>query len=395
MSLINVDKFEQHLQDSLKNNTFVKVTLSNKRNKQNDLKSINGKLVELKKGVHLSCLYRYPTNDITKNYPVEEVVTKISKYLEDEFYNADLYTLEADYHLLISPKQSAKLRVKPASTKDKPKLSHDKQKNRLIDTKDKVYLQELGVTTKEFKVKNNMQDKYRQLNKYVEIIDGILKNVKFDGSYNVVDMGAGKGYLTFGLYDYLKNVAQQDPHVIGVEMREELVKKCNDIAERSQFNNLEFVEGTIKEAELPHIDLLIALHACDTATDDAIFRGIKSQSKVIVCAPCCHKQIRKQLSPDDALEKITQFGILKERQAELLTDGIRALIMEAFGYKTKVFEFITTEHTPKNVLVVGVQDEIRDTPKQEVVDQINEIKKIHGIKTHHLEHLLEMNAINS
>ncbi|NLR89883.1 class I SAM-dependent methyltransferase [Flammeovirga agarivorans] len=391
MSLINVDKFEQHLKDSLKNNTFVKITLSNKRVKENDLKSINGKLVELKKGLHLSCLYRYPTKDITKNYPVEEVVEKVMKYLEENFYNADLYTVEADYHLLISPKNSAKLRVKAASTKEKPKLQHDKQKNRLIGTKDNVYLQELGVTTKEFKVKNSMQDKYRQLNKYVEIIDGILKNVKFDASYNVVDMGAGKGYLTFGLYDYLTNVIKQKPHVIGVEMRKELVEKCNGIAERSKFDDLEFVEGTIKEAELPGIDLLIALHACDTATDDAIYRGIQAQSKVIVCAPCCHKQIRKQINPEDSLSKITQFGILKERQAELLTDGIRALIMEAYGYKTKVFEFITTEHTPKNVLVVGVQEEKRTTPKPEVVEQINEIKRIHGITSHHLEELLEMN----
>ncbi|NME69899.1 class I SAM-dependent methyltransferase [Flammeovirga aprica] len=390
MSLINVDKFEQHLRDSLKNDTLVKITLSNKRNKEAGLKSINGKLAQLKKGLHLSCIYRYPTNDITKNISFEEIVETVMKYLEEDFFNADLYTTENDFHLLISPKQSAKLRVKAASMKSKPKLQHDKQKRRLIDAKDNVYLQELGVTTKEFKVKNSMQDKYRQLNKYVEIIEGILKNVDLSSNYNVVDMGAGKGYLTFALYDYLKNVVKQSPEVIGVEMRPELVKKCNGIAEKSNFEHLTFKEGTIKEVDLPSIDLLIALHACDTATDDAIYRGIKAQSKVIVCAPCCHKQVRKQLEPQDSLGKITQFGILKERQAELLTDGIRALIMEAFGYKTKVFEFIATEHTAKNVLVVGVQDEIRDTPNPEVIEQINEIKKIHGITTHHLETLLGM-----
>ncbi|AZQ60926.1 SAM-dependent methyltransferase [Flammeovirga pectinis] len=391
MSLINVDKFEQHLKDSLANNSFVRITLSNKRVKENELRSINGKLVELKKGLHLSCLYRYPTKDITKNYPIEEVVEKMMKYLEDDFYNAELYTLEADYLLLITSATTAKLRVKKASSKEQPKLQHDKQKNRIIDPKDNVYLQELGVTTKEFKVKNSMQDKYRQLNKYVEIIDGILKNVDFSENYNVVDMGAGKGYLTFALYDYLTNVVKQKPHVIGVEMRKELVEKCNGIADKSDFKDLDFKEGTIKEVDLPNIDLLIALHACDTATDDAIYRGIKAQSKVIVCAPCCHKQIRKQINPEDSLSKITQFGILKERQSELLTDGIRALIMEAYGYKTKVFEFITTEHTPKNVLVVGVQDEVRDTPKEDIVAQINEIKKVHGIRQHHLESLLEMN----
>ena len=233
-----------------------------------------------------------------------------------------------------------------------------------------------------------MQDKYKQINKYIEIIDGIVKSVKFDSSFTVVDMGAGKGYLTFALYDYLYNTLKLSPNVIGVELRKQLVDDCNQVAGKSSFANLKFIEGTIENSELPSIDMLIALHACDTATDDAICRGIKSNSKVIICAPCCHKQIRGQINPDNVMKSITQFGILKERQSEIVTDTIRALILEAYGYKTKVFEFIATEHTPKNVLIVGVKAGKIEVPKKEILDQIQNIKKIFGIEYHFLEKLM-------
>jgi hypothetical protein len=134
--------------------------------------------------------------------------------------------------------------------------------------------------------------------------------------------------------------------------------------------------------------MLIALHACDTATDDAILKGINANSKIIICAPCCHKQIRKRLNPLNILEKITSHGILKERQAEILTDTIRAMILEAYGYKTRVFEFISTSHTPKNVLIVGIQDEIRTSPDQEIMKEIVKLREMWGISFHYLERLV-------
>ena len=136
------------------------------------------------------------------------------------------------------------------------------------------------------------------------------------------------------------------------------------------------------------IHMVISLHACDTATDDAIFRGIKLNAKIIICAPCCHKQVRKQMNPTDDLKLISQYGILKERQAEILTAAIRALILEDYGYKTKVFEFISTEHTPKNVLIVGTKHTTKDTPDKEILTQIENIKKIHGVEFHYLENLM-------
>ncbi|NVN94474.1 MAG: SAM-dependent methyltransferase [Bacteroidetes bacterium] len=388
MSIENSKKFIDLLNESLKVNTFVRLAMMNKRNKTSELNTITAKLIQIKDGVKLSVVYRYPTKDITKNYSIDDSLTIVEQLLNTDFLQADLFTLQADYFLAINKKNIVSIREKASSISNPPELAHDKEKNRMIPLVNNIYLRELGITTADWQIRHNMQDKYRQINKYIEIIDGILKSSKLENSFNVVDMGAGKGYLTFALYDYLYNVLHKTPNIIGVELRQELVVYCNQIAQLSSFTNLCFKTGTIKDVELPKTDMLIALHACDTATDDAVFRGIASDAKIIICAPCCHKQLRKQMNPTDDLSLISQFGILKERQAELLTDGIRALLLEAYGYKTKVFEFIATEHTPKNVLIVGLKQKQIKIPCANILQKIENIKRIHGIEYHYLETLL-------
>ena len=170
---------------------------------------------------------------------------------------------------------------------------------------------------------------------------------------HIVDMGSGKGYLTFALYDYLKNSLKLNIKMIGVELRPELVNLCTEIRESCGFNGLEFVSKNINNFKSDEVDILIALHACDTATDSAIFKGIKSNANLIVCAPCCHKQVRRDMKSRSKFNLITKHGIFKERLAEMLTDTLRTLIMEKEGYKTKAFEFISNEHTRKNIMLVG------------------------------------------
>ncbi|MFZ4399466.1 MAG: class I SAM-dependent methyltransferase [Bacteroidales bacterium] len=389
MSVANISQFVELFSKSLSDHSFVRLAFKNKRNKTLDLNTVTVKIIEVKDGIKLSFVYRYPTKDITKNYSFDESTAIIDGFLKNDFLQADLFTLTADYYLTIHKNNIASIRQKTSSISEIPQPTHDKEKNRMITTKNNIYLKELGITGNDGEVKKNMQDKYRQINKYIEIIDGILRNTQTASTFNIVDMGAGKGYLTFALYDYLYNVLHKTPNVIGVELRKELVENCNLISQHADFPNLSFKTGTIKDVEIPATDMLIALHACDTATDDAIFRGIQSDAKVIVCAPCCHKQLRKQMHPTDDLSLISQFGILKERQAELLTDAIRALLMEAYGYKTNVFEFIATEHTPKNVLIVGVKQKKSETPNEEILHKIQNIKNIHGIEYHYLENLLK------
>lgn len=225
-------------------------------------------------------------------------------------------------------------------------------------------------------------------NKYLEIIEGLIESVTLPEEIHIVDMGSGKGYLTFALYDYLANEKGLNVQVTGIELREELVAYCNDIAKKCGFDKLKFVCKPIQEYTEKRIDILIALHACDTATDDAIYKGIVSNAQLIVCAPCCHKQIRQQVKGIEQESPILKYGIFKERQFEMVTDTIRALILEQHNYHTKVFEFISNEHTRKNVMLVGAKDSsgIED---QTLQSKINDIKKEFHIDFHYLEKLVK------
>ena len=382
-----LQQFVQLLSENIKSNTFLKLVISNKRNKTSDLKTVTVKYVTINAGERLSFVYRYPTKDVTKNYELAEGLDLISKFLIETFFQADLFTSTDVCHLLINKKNVANLKVKKSVSKAEAPTSHDKQKNRIISAENNIYLRELGVLNGDFAVRPSMNDKFRQINKYVEIIDGVVKSVDFGNSLNIVDMGSGKGYLTFALYDYFVNKLGLNPKIIGIELRKQLVDTCNSIAKKSLFNGLSFIAQRIEDADITNTDMLIALHACDTATDDAIYNGIKCGAKVIICAPCCHKQIRKQMAPNNILNQITKHGILLERQAEMVTDAIRARILEAYGYKTKVFQFIETEHTPKNVLIVAVKAKYMDAPDEEILKSIQELKSIFGIEYHYLEKL--------
>ena len=385
----NLQLFLQNISASFAGQQLIKITLGNKRKKSAELKNIFIKPVTIKNTAKLSFTYRNNTNDTFKNYDIKESLILIEKMLQTDFYNADIFTATNDFHLSADKSGTVKIITRPASLVIKEDAQqHDKQKNRVINSATALYLHELGITTAEGMVKKDMQDKFKQINRYVEIIEGIIKDIDFEKNITVADMGSGKGYLTFALYDYLTANLKLSATVTGIEMRDDLVNKCNTIAAAVNYKNLIFKKGTIQDAELKSIDMLIALHACDTATDDAIYKGIQANAKVIICAPCCHKQIRKQMAPDNELKNITKHGILLERQAEIVTDTIRSLILEAHGYKTKVFEFIATEHTPKNVLIVGTKSEKTEAAKKESLDKVTGLKNLFNIKTHYLETLL-------
>ena len=384
-----ISSFAEKINAALEKEDLIKITLGNKRDKSAELKNIFIKPVLIKNSRTLSFVYRYPTKDITKNFDNKEAIILIGQMLQQEFYNADLFTSSNDFYFSINKNDTIKIVTKPASLSAAANtLQHDKQKARMIQSEGNTYLHQLGITTAEGAVKKEMQDKYKQINRYVEIIDGIIKDLQFENTVNVTDMGSGKGYLTFALYDYLQNVLKLSPHIEGIELRHDLVNTCNQIAAKSNFGNLVFKTGTIQDTPLQNVDILIALHACDTATDDAIYKGIQADAKVIICVPCCHKQIRKQMRPDNALQSITKHGILLERQAEMVTDSIRALLLEASGYKTKVFEFIATEHTPKNILIVGVKAAKENNSKEENLEKVKALKQLFNIQQHYLEKLL-------
>ena len=404
-----MQKFIDKLQSSLYDGSFVKLTLSKPRaNSQQptaDLRNVYVKPIILKNEKMFSFTYRYERRDETKNYDTEQTLEIINQLVSNVFLNASLFTLTEDITLLISKKGKATVMTKAVKEQREQNVQHDKVKNRLINT-DNPWWFKLGLTTREGKVTADMQHKFKQICKYVEIVDGVMKNVKFDGKIRIADMGAGKGYLTFALYEYLTQRCKYDIEMEGVEIRPDLVVKINEIIKESNLKDFRFVESSIEDyktqslrdpktqsmsdsatlrlCDSTTLDVLIALHACNTATDDAIIKGIESGAKLIICAPCCHKQIRQEMEKSKVVDPITRYGIFLERQAVMITDAIRALIMEYYGYKTQVMEFIEMEHTPKNILLVGRKSDV-PVDKEAILKQIEDLKKQYGIEKHYLE----------
>jgi SAM-dependent methyltransferase len=381
-------EFTSALAESIENNTFVSLSLGNYKGSEEQLKNIYIKKILVKKQEKLSFTYRYKTRDIVKNYPPGEALALVGNYLKTGFRHSTLLTTGSDFLFEILNNGKIQLKKKPASSKEVPPTGHDHSKNRIISAVNKPYLTELKITDQDGNVFKNAQDKYRQINHYIEILSSLIKDIPAVDTLKVVDMGSGKGYLTFALYDYIQNVLNRETEVTGVEFREDMVNLCNQIAGKSGFKNLGFREGTIEQYDSGDINILIALHACDTATDDAILKGITGNADLIVVAPCCHKQIRREMEKHKTANDMAfllKYGIFLERQAEMVTDGIRALIMEYFGYKTKVFEFISDVHTPKNVMIVGEKIKKGKTDQENILGKIKEAKSYFGIDYHHLE----------
>lgn len=381
------EKFFNDLRSSLEDSSFRKLIVSNRKNKGAVIEKVTARVVSLNQGERLSFTYRHKTKDVEKNFSFEEGLAEVKNLLDELFYDATLFTAEADIYLT-SNKNRAKLTAAEPSIKEGVSKDHNRKKNRLVHTEGNIYLKELGILDDKFTVKKNMQDKYRQIEKFIEIADSLVKEGGLTSPLKAADMGCGKGYLSFALYDHIKNRLGINVEMEGVELRKDLVDNCNEIARKAGFDKLVFKQGSIDTAEMESVDMLIALHACDTATDDAIFKGIRSNAKIIICAPCCHKQIRKEMNVSKELYPLLKHGILAQRQAEIITDGIRALILELHGYKTKVFEFISSHHTAKNIMITAVKSS-KVPDRDKIMEELSRIKEFYGIKTHRLEYLLK------
>jgi len=386
-----IEQFKNLVTASVTNGTFIKVTLGNYHGEVPELKNIYVRKVLIKREAMLAFTYRYKTKDIVKNYHDGEGLQLIFSFLETGFQNCTCFTADSDLVLLFHKVKGYSFQINKPSMEGPLPVSHDKEKARLIPAVEKAYLTALRITDKNGVVFKSAQDKYKQINQYVALLDPLIRDLPKGKLKKVVDMGSGKGYLTFALYDYLINVLKLEVLVTGVEYRQDMVDLCNRISADAGFTGLKFVQGTIEDYDAEGTDLLIALHACDTATDDAIAKGINAGAELIVVAPCCHKQIRREMEKGKAgneLGFITRYGIFLERQAVMVTDGIRALILEYFGYKTKVFEFISEANTPKNVLITGSKTKSMAVERPAIAEKISTTKSYFGIGYHHLERLL-------
>ena len=362
------DRFLDLLRTAVRAGTLVKLTLGKYRGADASLKNLFVRPVALKSGPHLAFLWRHATRDITKNHAPEAALRELEPLLGADFLDAHLFTAEQHAQFESQPDGRATLKLTKTTTPvglevtsaadaaTTPAIapgSHDRAKTHLIPA-DAPWLRALGVINDRGQPREGMADKFRQIQKFAELIAHLTTEAGFgtDQPLSVADMGAGKGYLTFAVATLLGPRAQ----VLGIESRPDLVALCNrTAAAHGLAPALSFTAGTIADTPLAALDVLIALHACDTATDDALARGLAAGARLLIVAPCCQKELRRQLTAPPVLGEALRHGIFQERQAEFVTDALRAQLLEWAGYRTKVFEFISTEHTAKNLMITATR----------------------------------------
>lgn len=381
---------------ALTDGTFIRLVLSRPISKELPQK-IMARLIRLRGTPQLSLTLRNSTQDMAKNLTMPEISGWLKKQLGVAFRSALLCTTTRDWQFISNDAGVARLVDHKPSETQLLSQDHDKKSTGILDSSAADWLHGLEILDRDGRVRASMADKHRQINHYLEILSHLAKDCgwadtsKDAAPLHFADMGCGKGYLTFGLWHLFARLQKQPVRVTGVESRPDLVNITNKLAKQIGANGLEFIQGEIASVKLPPLDALIALHACNTATDDAIKRGIESGAKLIVVAPCCHKELRQQLGKPEPLAAVLRHGLMEERMAEWATDGLRALFLEWAGYRTKIMEFVGGEHTPKNLMIAAVQE------REAFVDmaarkRIEELKTFLGVERHALDALLTVSA---
>jgi Methyltransferase domain len=334
-----------------------------------------------------------PTRDLTHNLPPDEALAQVAGWLGTRYRNAHLQAGSEELQLVIGKRGTGHLtrHATAAPAREAAPTPHDRAKQRWV-AQDRPWLTALGVTTAEHAVVPAMARKWKQINRFVEIVAGAVQRSKLAGAQRlrVVDFGAGKAYLTFAVHDWLTHTRHLTAEVTGVELRADLVEHGNRIVQALGLQGLRLAQGDVQQWPAAEMDVMIALHACDTATDHAIHLGLQAGAEVIVCSPCCHKQLRPQLLSPGPLRSVFQHGIHAEQQAEMLTDSLRALLLQAAGYDTQVFEFVSLEHTAKNKMILAVKREqpLTDAARAELLREVAELKRYFGVREQRLESLL-------
>lgn len=389
-ALNSFDDFYQLLADSLAKNSLIKLLLSKYRGADKSLQRITIRPISLQNEPMLSFVYQHQTNHITKNLSYDEGLASIKLLLGSDFKSAHLATALAEVQLEISKKGKVQISTHNVKQTVAAPLEHDREKKRFVDI-ERPFLTKLGVTDSQHNLIPAMSRKWKQINKFIEVFSQALEASPHKNAQpiNVVDFGSGKGYLTFAIHDYLRHSLHNDAQVTGVELRQALADLCNETAATLDHQGLSFVCGDVRTHAPKQTDVMIALHACDIATDYAIHYGIRANADIIMCSPCCHKQIRPQMHSPELFKPMLQYGVHMGQQAEMVTDSLRALFLEANGYATKVFEFISLEHTNKNKMILAVKKpQHNQKDSAAILAQIADIKAYYGIKEHCLETLL-------
>ena len=408
--------------------SFESLVLSKPRGGEDDAKSVRMRRIGLRGEPALSFVVSHATRDLTLNRGIDDGLAALSTWLDANaasgFAHATLHAEDGDVQLRISRKGQHTVRrlargpvavederdgngddigddgVDDAASSMPPLAAHDRVRERRLPL-ELPFLVELGITDASHRLVPSMARKWRQIDKFLEVLDGALDALPVVANVagtvarpplRVVDFGAGKGYLTFAVHEHLRRRFGVAPDVTGVELRPELVDFCNAVAKRCGATGLRFVEGDLRSFVPERVDVMIALHACDTATDHAIDLGLAAGAGVLVCSPCCHKELRPQMTRPLALAGVLRHGVHLGQEAEMVTDSLRALLLEASGYDARVFEFVTLEHTRKNKMILATRRDGRSGEPERALAQVKDVKDFYGIREQCLERLLQKRA---
>lgn len=359
--------------DKIVEGQVFKIVISNKKDKENKYNKININFKESKNKKYYQ-VEKYTDKQVFhENIEIEDLRDHLLDYMENSYKQLAAWSENNTFDLKISKKGKVFLGKKNANNSNLINKDHNKKKNYILEEGMIIEpLIDLGVFTKEGKVVKSKYDKYKQINRFVEIIDDEIKKNDYK-ELTILDFGCGKSYLTFILYYYFVEIKKINVKMIGLDLKEDVIKKCNEVAKRYKYDNLHFELGDINGYKYNNkVDMVITLHACDTATDYALYNAVKWNAKMIFSVPCCQHELNHQMKPEN-LNILTRYGIVQERVAALMTDAVRGNLLEAVGYKTQLLEFIDIAHSPKNILIRASKSNIS---KQKIEKSLAEVEKL-------------------
>ena len=354
---------------------IIKIVVSNKLNKDVEYNKITFLLKDNTKKQYYQ-IEKYTDKQVFhENINKEELEAKLLEMVSNNYKQLSAWSETTTYDLKISKKGKIFLGKKKGDNAKLANKSHNREKNYIL--KEGMIIQpliDLGVFTKEGKVVNSKYDKYKQINRFIEMVDDEIKKTDQE-ELTILDFGCGKSYLTFVLYYYFVEIKKIKVNMIGLDLKADVIKKCNEIAKKYNYENLKFELGDINGYKYTNnVDMVITLHACDTATDYALYNAIKWNAKMIFSVPCCQHEFNAQMESDN-LSLLTKYGIVKERVAALMTDAVRANLLEAVGYKTQLLEFIDISHSPKNILIRASKSKVSKEKKEKALLEVDNLIK--------------------
>lgn len=388
---INKQELVTRLRDAFDSEQLILIVLSRPLQKNPESpRKITIRPVKLKEQLQYQITSRINNQDHHANHTREETIQKLESFFPQVYGDCHLYTSE--YDLTVRWQKNGSLKTKETPPSKQPKSTeHNRTKQYLIpDGTPCKFLEEIGVMTPKGKVKASKFNKFRQINRFLELVNDVLPALPKTGPLNIVDFGCGKSYLTFALHHLLTEIHQHELSLTGLDRRNDVISDCSRIAEKLNCSGLSFQCGNIEAYEQNQSpDMVVSLHACDTATDDVLAQAIHWRAKIILSVPCCQHELANLL-PDDHLSALTGHGILKERYASLVTDALRAKLLEAHGYKVQVVEFIAMEHTAKNLLIRAIKQEVSEEELSKKQEEFRKFKEELGLNAEvYLEQAVE------